>query len=137
VLIIDTGVLVAAADRTDPHHRSCADLLEQDVGPLRTTAMVIAEAAYLLERDLGVAAEAALYDAIIDGSLGVETLTAEDWIRIRDLVRQYHDFPLGGTDASLMAIAERLDATRMATLNHRHFAAVRPAHAAAFDICPR
>lgn len=78
-LIVDTGVLVAAADRTDPRHRQCADLLEQDGGPLITNTMVIAETAYLLERDLGVNAEIALYDSIIDGALLVETLTGDRW----------------------------------------------------------
>lgn len=135
-LIVDTGVLVAAADRTDPRHQQCADLLERDDGPLVTTAMVIAETAYLLERDLGVVAESALYDSIVDGALLVETLTGDDWRRIRQLVAQYGDFPLGGTDASLIALAERLKTVRIATLNYRHFGAVRPSHSAAFDIHP-
>jgi len=135
-LIVDTGVLVAAADLTDRRHNECAELLEQDVGPLVTSAMVMAEAAYLLERDLGVDAELALYTSVIDGALLVETLTAEDWRRVKELVNQYRDFPLGGTDASLIAIAERFKTTRVATLNRRHFGAVRPSHAAAFDIHP-
>src|ERR1700675_859008 len=31
-------------------------------------------------------------------------------------------------DASVVAVAERLKATRVATLDHRHFRAVRPTH---------
>lgn len=135
-LILDTGVLVAAADRTDPRHRACAELLEQDDGPLVTTVMVMAETAYLLERDLGVDAELALYTAVIDGSLVLEPMTTDDWARVKELVNQYRNFPLGGTDASLMAIAERFKTTRIATLNHRHFGVVRPSHAPAFDLLP-
>ena len=44
MLIVDTGVLVAAADRNDPDYHACSDLLETDEGPLVTTALVIAEA---------------------------------------------------------------------------------------------
>ena len=43
-----------------------------------------------------------------------------------DLVRQYTDFPLGTADASVIAVAERLGATRVATIDHRHFRAVAP-----------
>ena len=46
---------------------------------------------------------------ILDGWLRVESLTAEDWTRVRALVDQYRDLPLGGTDAGLVAIAERFD----------------------------
>ena len=46
---------------TDPDHAVCLALLEDDDGPLVTTAMVIAEAAYRLHRQLGPDAEAALY----------------------------------------------------------------------------
>jgi hypothetical protein len=52
------------------------------------------------------------------------------------LVRKYADFPLGAADASVIAVAERLKATRIATLDHRHFRTVRPAHCPAFDLLP-
>ena len=100
------------------------------------TALVIAEAAYLLDRELGPDAEAALYTSIIDGDLVIESLGPQDWTRIRDLVTTSADLRLGGTDASLIAIAERLGATRVATLNHRHFTVVRPAHCDALDLIP-
>ena len=52
---------LAAADRADEYHAACRELLEGDEGPLVTTAMVIAEAAYLINRQLGAKAEATLY----------------------------------------------------------------------------
>jgi predicted nucleic acid-binding protein len=42
------------------------------------------------------------------------------------LVDTHRDFPLGTTDASVIAIAERLDVTEIATMDHRHFPNVRP-----------
>ena len=137
MLIVDTGPLVAAADRTDRHHHSCLELLETAPGPLTTTAMVVAEAVYLLTRELGPRAEPAFYDAIINGTITVEPLIAADWQRIRDLVDRYQNLPLGGTDASLIAVAERLGATRIATLDRAHFSIVRPTHCDAFELSPK
>ena len=134
MLIVDTGPLVAAADRADRHHAQFRDLLETDPGPFVTTAMVVAETAYLLDRQLGAEAEVALYDLIIDGTLRVEALTRDDWVRVRDLVDQYGDLPLGGTDASLVAISERLRVPRIATVDRAHFTVVRPSHVEAFDL---
>lgn len=138
MLIIDTGVLVAIADRTDPHYDACVALLdaEPEPEPLVTTAMVIAETAYLLDRDLGPRAEALLYQMIIDDDLVVDALTAQEWRRVHDLVLQYADQRLGGADASLIALAERHRAHRIATPNTRHFRVVRPAHTAAFTLLP-
>jgi predicted nucleic acid-binding protein len=48
----------------------------------------------------------------------------------------YADFPLGAADASVVAVAERLGGTRIATLDHRHFRALRPAHCSAFELLP-
>ena len=136
MLIVDTGVLVAATDRTDRHHQVCVDLLESEAGRLVTSALVIAECAYLIERELGPEAEATLSQSILDEALHVENLTAGDWARIRQLVIGYADLPLGGTDASVVAIAERLGQIRIATLDRRHFSAVRPTHTAGFEIAP-
>ena len=101
MLIVDTGPLVATADRADKDHVACRQLLESDEGPLVTTAMVIAEAAYLIDRQLGAKAEASLYASIIDGQLKVADLGIIDWQRIQDLVSTYADLRLGGTDASV------------------------------------
>lgn len=129
-------MLVAAADRTDPHHDTCARLLDDEPEPLTTTGMVLAETGYLLDRDLGPQVEALLYQSIIDNELHVEALTREDWQRVHELVVGYADLRLGGTDAGLVALAERHHEQRIATLNHRHFRAIRPAHVDAFTLLP-
>jgi predicted nucleic acid-binding protein len=43
---------------------------------------------------------------------------------------------MGGTDASLIAVAERLGVTTIATMNRRDFDNVRPRHLSAFTIVP-
>lgn len=134
MLLIDTGVLVAAADSNDPHHDRSARIVLDDIGPLMTTGMVIAETAYLLDRELGPQAEAALYTSIVDGDLEVEPLVRSDWDRVRELVTTYSDLRIGGTDASLIAVAERLGITRLATLDETHFRVVRPHHCDALEL---
>jgi uncharacterized protein len=136
VLLVDTGVIVAATDRNDPHHGACAQLLEETNDALVTSPLVIAEAAYLINRELGPAVEQTLYTAIIDDALVVESLAHADWVRVRELVGRYRDLPLGGTDASLVALAERFGADRVATLDRRHFGVVRPSHIPALVLLP-
>lgn len=55
-------------------------------------------------------------------------------------VEKYDDLPLGTVDAAVVAIAERLGADRIATLNRRHFSVVRPASGtfvlAPEELCP-
>lgn len=70
------------------------------------------------------------------GELQVETITPADARRIAELLEIYADLGLGGTDASLIVVAERLEATTIATLDRRHFGVVRPAHTDAFELIP-
>ena len=51
-------------------------------------------------------------------------------------MEKYVGFPLGITDAYVIAIAERLDIRQIASLDHRHFLAVSPRHCAAFELLP-
>jgi hypothetical protein len=46
-------------------------------------------------------------------------------MRIAALVGRYRDLPLGTVDASVIAAAERLRTTEIATLDRRHFTVVR------------
>jgi predicted nucleic acid-binding protein len=70
---------------------------------------------------------------------GVFTLVAvvlADLERMAELVEQYADLPLGGVDAAVVAIAERMKITDVATLDRRHFSIVRPRHTKAFTLLP-
>jgi predicted nucleic acid-binding protein len=50
VLVVDTGVLLAATDAADRDHGACGRLLANETDRLVTTALVIAETAYLIDR---------------------------------------------------------------------------------------
>ena len=136
MLIVDTGVLLAAADDSDREHARCADLVETADEQLVTTALVVAETGYMIERQLGSSAEAEFYRSVASGDVLVEVLTSADYLRMAELIEGYADFPIGGTDASLVAVAERLGITQIATLDRRHFSAVRPTHCDAFRLVP-
>jgi predicted nucleic acid-binding protein len=43
---------------------------------------------------------------------------------------------LGGVDASVVAVAERLGIRTVATLDRRHFTVVRPRHVDTFELQP-
>lgn len=81
--------------------------------------------------------EASFLESLATGStFTVEALTPADYLRAAALVRKYADFPLGGSDAAVMALAERFAAVEVATLDHRHFTVVKPKHVDAFTLVP-
>jgi uncharacterized protein len=88
--------------------------------------LVITEVAYLLETRLGIEAEVRFLADLAEGNLIAEPVVAGDWLRIAELVARYRDLPLGTADASVIAAAERLGVSEVATLDRRHFTVVRP-----------
>jgi predicted nucleic acid-binding protein len=53
-----------------------------------------------------------------------------------ELVETYSGFPLGAVDASVFAVAERLGADAIATLDRRRFSVVRPKAPLTFSLLP-
>lgn len=135
-MIIDTGPLVAAANRKEPDHRACRALLTAATGPLIIPALVVAEATFMIERAGGPVVEARFLRSLESPRFQVESPTKPDLARAAALVGQYADLPLGGTDATVIALAERLGVADIATLDHRHFSVVRPHHVDAFTLHP-
>ena len=112
------------------------NLLSQHPGPLIVPTLVITEVAYLVGTRLGSRAEVRFLGDLASGDLFVEPVAASDWLRIAELVHTYGDLPLGTVDASVIAAAERLGATAVATVDRRHFGVVRPLHCERLEILP-
>lgn len=98
--------------------------------------LVVTEVAYLLATRLGPEAEVKFLGDLAGGSLTPVDVEPADWLRIAELVAKYADLPLGTVDASVVAVAERLDVRTIATFDRRHFGVVRPRHVDAFDLVP-
>jgi uncharacterized protein len=132
--VVDAGPLYAAADGDDRDHAESRAVLSRSDLRLVIPALVVAEATYFVGRRLGATAEHAFLRGL--SQLDVEGPSGEDFTRMAELVQEYADFPLGGTDASVIALAERLQAPLVVTLDRRHFATVKPRHRDAFELLP-
>jgi uncharacterized protein len=104
--------------------------------PLLVPATVVAEVGYLLGREAGAKVESLFLDSLAAGDFASVDLTAADCARMSELVRRYGDLPLGTTDASVVAVAERIGVNEIATLDRRHFTVVRPRLVNALALLP-
>lgn len=139
MIVVDTSVLYAAADQSDTHHGRCRAWLVNTEDVLFVPPTVLAETCYLIDRGLGATAEATFLEDVGVGDdypYQLVDLLDADLRRMAELVRRYADRRLGGTDASIVAICERLNLDTVATLNRRDFDNVRPRHRLALDIVP-
>ena len=135
-LVCDTSVVLAAFDRDDSVHDVCAELLRTADEDLVLPTLVLAEIDYWCRKRKLVRSWPAMLDETDAGVWRVVHPTAADLRRAKDLLIQYADLDLGIIDASLIALCERLEELKVATLDRRHFTAVRPLHVPALSILP-
>lgn len=135
-MIVDTGFLYAVLDRDDRHHAAAVDLIATTDAVLRVPMLVIAEVTHLAGTRLGTEAEVRFLGDVASGELIPEPVHPADWERIAELVARYRDLPLGTVDASLVALAERLGETDVASFDRRDLTVVRPRHCEALTLLP-
>jgi uncharacterized protein len=97
---------------------------------------VVTEVTYLLRTRCGWEPEVRFLGELAAGNFVLEPPRAPDLLRIAELVARYRDLPLGTVDASIVAAAERLDVSELATLDRPDFGAVRLRHIPALTLLP-
>ena len=135
-LILDSGPLVALADRKDPLGPRIETLLREEPGELVVPAPVTAEVDYLLGRRLGRGARLAFLDDLAAGRFTVGCLDADEHSVVIDLERRYADLDVGLADLSVVVLAERWSTRRLLTFDDRHFRALRPLEGGQFTLLP-
>ncbi len=135
-LILDSGPLYASLDRSDDDHVRCRQLIERATEPLLIPAPVMVEVDYLIHRSLNPGVLVALLTDIEEGAYEIIDLITADYRRIKELCDRYADADIGYVDAAVLAVTERLDEPKLATLDHRHFGTLRPRHVDALRLVP-
>ncbi|WP_239312271.1 MULTISPECIES: type II toxin-antitoxin system VapC family toxin [unclassified Frankia] len=136
MIVVDTGPVLALANRKDDHHRQCVDLLQNFPGPLLLPAPLLSEIGYLLFSRAGTKAEADFLRDVADGVYELVPVTPADARQAAVLVERHASLPLGTADAFVVAVAENFQAVHIATLDRRHFSVLRPSHVPAFTLLP-
>ncbi len=135
-VVVDTSGLFALANRRDRNHAVTARFVQEGTELLLVPVTVLTEADYLLASRIGTLASTAVMRSIGLGQFQLEQVTRADLLRASDLMEQYADSELGVVDATIVAIAERLDITQILTLDRRDFRIIQPRHCAAFELLP-
>jgi hypothetical protein len=135
-LILDTGPLYASLDRSDQDHAACRALIEAAQELLVIPAPVLVEVDYWIHQRLNPGALVALLTDIEAGAYVVADLTASDYTRVRELCDRYADADIGFVDAAVLAVVERLNEPKLATLDRRHFSLLQPRHRDSIDLMP-
>jgi predicted nucleic acid-binding protein len=135
-LILDSGVVFAALDADDRDHGPCAKLVSDANESLVIPALTLAEVDYWCQRRLRPQAWLTFLEDLLAGAYVLESPTQGDLERCHALQRTYADLEVGMVDASVLAVVERLGEEKLATLDHRHFATMRPSHTTALDLLP-
>jgi uncharacterized protein len=135
-LVLDTSVLLAALDAADRDHGRCAELIGEASENLIVPSLVLSELDYWCHERLTGGIWLAFLEDVLGGAYSVESPTHVDLTRCHELQGTYADLRVGVVDASVLALAERLGEEKLATLDHRHFATMRPRHVGAMELLP-
>lgn len=121
-VLLDTGIVYAYYDRSDQWHARARTLILAQQRGLILPAPVIPEIDHLLGVRLGAKSRQTFYAGIVEGAYLVVDLPRAGYARVADLNRQFEDLALGFVDAAVVALAETLGLSRVATTDRRHFA---------------
>lgn len=124
MIVADTGAVLALIDADDRHHESLATVFREDPTAWVLPWAVLPEVDYLLATHVGSAAQEVFLTDLGRGEWAVEWGLDPDLVRADEIATRYRSLRLGLVDAAVIAVAERLRAPAIATLDVRHFGAV-------------
>lgn len=124
MIVADTGGIIALVDADDRHHAALRHVFEADPAAWVLPWAILPEVDYLLARRLNTRVALDFLEDVAEGRWIVEWGGAGELKRAHALCRRYAALELGVVDAVVIATAERLRASAIATLDLRDFGAV-------------
>lgn len=135
-IIADTSFVFALYNPVDTYHEQAmafASVLPESV---LIPSVVLPELGFLFIRDLGYPGVVQFLEQFRETDSRIEPLLNSDLGRVYEIADQYADAEVDVVDCCIIALAERLQITKIATFDRRDFHIVRPGHADYFEILP-
>ena len=135
-IIGDTSFVYAAYNPDDTYHEAAASFGETNTEPVIVPDVILPELGFLFERDLGYSGVVKFFDQFRHVGWRLVPMLNSDLQRVFEIAERYANAELDVVDCCIIALAERLQITRIATFDRRDFGIVRPRHTPFFDLLP-
>jgi uncharacterized protein len=134
--ILDTSFLFALTDKSDGNHSRVFNVAKTLSEQLILPTSVLPEVCYLISSRLGHPMMRHFLVELAASDIRLESIYFEDLERVNQILEEYADSQLDFTDATIIALAEKNNITRILTLDRRDFGFVRPRHCDYFELLP-
>ena len=124
MIVADTGAVYALVDSRERHHRALRRLFEAAPDAWVLPWAILPEVDYLLGKRLGQRVEEDFLEDLAEGRFAVAWGNEGDLREAQRLCERHRALRFGLVDAIVMAVAERLKAEAIATLDVRDFGSV-------------
>ena len=135
-LIVDSGYLIALYTPGDSNHHRASMLRLGSGETAFVPDVVLPEVSHVLRRELGYSNSFIFLEFFDSPNVQHLPIQNDDLTRIAEISRQYPRAEFDIVDLCIMAMAERLLITRIATFDARDFIVYRPRHCDYFELLP-
>lgn len=127
-ILTDSSFIYALYNRNDSRHGQAMAFASGYTGGTIIPEVVLPEVSYLFRRDMGYRGVQQFMGRFKDTTVPLQSLVPADLVRVHDISQTYDTAQFDFVDCCLMALAERLDITEVATFDRRDFSIFRPRH---------
>lgn len=123
--LVDTGVVVAAVSRDDPHHEVAVSWFRSFRGQMLTTDAVVTETAYVLAANPAHQRAALTWFQRARAARLLRVEPVADYSALAAIIARFSSLPCDFADATLIDLAERSGVSAIATIDRRDFSLYR------------
>ncbi len=135
-IITDSSFIYALYNEKDSHHQQAMDFASTYTGGTIVPDVILPEIGYLFARDLGYYGLQKFLEKFKDVNARLEPVEWADLARIHEISVTYASAEFDLVDCCIMALAERLNITQVATFDRRDFSIYRPRHCDYLELLP-
>ncbi|MBK9747003.1 MAG: PIN domain-containing protein [Chloroflexi bacterium] len=135
IAVADTSFVIAVFDIHDEFHEPSLAIYRSHQ-PIYLPQTTLAEIGYFLTKRYGNLTVSFFLARFPNTRYRLIPLADEDVARTAEILQKYADTRVDFVDATIAAVAERLNITRVLTLDRRDFSLIRPKHIQQFELLP-
>lgn len=135
-VIVDSSFIYALFNHREARHFDAVSFALATTDELLMPNVVLPELSYLFRRDFGYAGVQSLLESIQSFGARYVPITDDDIPQIHKIATTYASAEFDIVDCCIMAIAERLRITKIATFDQRDFSIYRPRHCQFLELLP-